>query len=285
MLWSRASRDADLGPGDTLGPYRLEDMLGEGGMGLVFRAVASDGTVVALKVLKQQLSTDETYRRRFIHEARAARSVEHKHLVPIFDANEADGYHYLAVCFVDGRSLAQEIEENGPLPLERLPRLVSEIAAGLDALHAAGLVHRDIKPSNIMLDAAGSAAVTDFGLAKGPSYTVLTKPGQVMGTIDYLAPELIKGTPASPASDVYALGCTVFECLAGKPPFADRGIYQAAVAHLEDEPPDPCAARDDGSPSLSWAVLQALAKDPARRPPTATAYAHGIRLAVDARGG
>jgi serine/threonine protein kinase len=281
MLRPWASQRTELDGAEKIGPYRLESLLGEGGMGIVFRAVReTDQTTVALKVLRKELSSDDTYRKRFIHEARAARSVESKHLAPILDAGEIDGYHYLAVGYVQGHSLSHEIERRGPLPLDRVPRLVAQVASGLDSIHAAGLVHRDVKPSNIMLDEDGSAVLTDFGLAKGRGYTVLTKPGQVMGTVDYLAPELIKGAPASPASDIYGLGCTVFECIAGDPPFADRPQYQAAVAHLEDEPSDPFLGRVDGTPSLSWALLQALAKDPAQRPRTATAYAYGIRVAA-----
>ena len=118
----------------------------------------------------------------------------------------------------------------------------------------------------------GSAALTDFGLAKGAAYTVLTRPGQVLGTLDYLAPELVRGGEATPASDIYALGCVAFECLAGKPPFADRSLFGVGTAHLEDDPPDPPA-----SPEVSQALLLALAKDPAARPPTATMYAHLLR--------
>ena len=158
--------------------------------------------------------------------------------------------------------------------LEETVRLVAEIAAGLDALHRGGVVHRDVKPSNVMVREDGSAALTDFGLAKGAAYTVLTRPGEVLGTLDYLAPELIRGGAATAASDVYALGCVAFECLAGTPPFADRSLFGVATAHLEDDPPDPPA-----STAVSWALLRALEKDPAARPPTATMYAHLLHSA------
>lgn len=271
----------DLKTGDRIGPYRLDEVLGEGGMGIVFRAVRDpDGDVVALKVLRRELSHDDTYRRRLIHEARAAGEVRHRHLVPVLDAGEEAERSYLAVSFVPGRTLEQRIHVDGPLPLADAVRLLAQVAAGLDALHQAELVHRDVKPSNIMLDENDDAALTDFGLAKGRAYTVLTRPGQVMGTLDYLAPEMIKGGRATAASDIYALGCVAFECLAGHAPFAEKAVFQVAMAHLEEEPPDPCADRDDCPDGLAWAVLRALEKDPAQRPPTATAYARIVGMAA-----
>jgi serine/threonine protein kinase len=274
--------EAELQPGDSLGPYRLEEILGEGAMGIVFRAVR-DGQAVALKVLKQRLSSDDVFRRRFEHEARIAAEVEHKHLVPILEAGQAGGRQYLASRYVAGRSLERRIDEAAPLPLPEVLALVAGVASGLDALHRKGLVHRDVKPSNIVLDEDGVAALTDFGLAKGPAYTILTKPGEVMGTLDYLAPELIRGEEAGPASDIYALGCVVFECLAGQPPFGGKSLFEVGSAHLTEEPPDPCA-RIAGAPrGLGWAAQRALAKDPGERPPTATAYASLLHVAVNVR--
>jgi serine/threonine protein kinase len=274
----------ELAVGDVLGPYRLEELLGEGGMGLVFRAVREgDDTAVALKVLKVDLSEDETYRRRFVHEARSAADVTHEHLVPILDAGEIDGRYYLAVGYVRGHTVEQRIESDGPLPLKEVLRVTTEVASGLDALHASGIVHRDIKASNLLVDEHGMTLLTDFGLAKGRAYTVLTRPGQVLGTLDYLAPELIRGEQATPASDIYALGCVVYECVAGKTPFGHKSVFEVGVAHLGEEPPDPGAERTDWSPELSWAVVQALEKEPAARPPTATAYATMLRVAATER--
>jgi serine/threonine protein kinase len=166
------------------------------------------------------------------------------------------------------------------MSLEEIVRIVAHVASGLDALHAAGIVHRDVKPSNVIIDPQGSANLTDFGLAKGRAYTVLTKPGMVMGTLDYLAPEMLRGSEATAASDIYALGCLAYECTAGRTPFADTSMFELARAHLNLEPPDPCANRPDAPEALSWAILQGLAKEPDKRPPTATAYAHLISFAV-----
>jgi serine/threonine protein kinase len=272
---------ADLEPGRRLGAYRLEERLGEGGVGVVFRAIKEpEGDEVALKVLRAELSADETFRRRFVHEARAAGEVRHKHLVPITDAGEAEGRPYLAVAFVRGQTLETRLASDGPMSLEDVVRVVAHVASGLDALHAGGIVHRDVKPSNVIIDETGSANLTDFGLAKGRAYTVLTKPGMVMGTLDYLAPELLRGSEATGASDIYALGCLAYECTAGRAPFADRSMFDLASAHLNVEPPDPCTNRPEAPEGLSWAILQALAKDPEGRPPTATAYAHLISFAA-----
>jgi len=269
----------ELEPGDKLGGYTLEEALGEGGMGLVFRARAEDGREVALKVLKIELAGDLVFQHRFRQEARAASEVHDPHLVPIIEAAEADGRHYLAVDYVPGGSLGDRISESTTLGIAELARVISEVAAGLDALHGAGIVHRDIKPHNILFSADGTAMLTDFGLAKGPAYTVLTRPGQVMGTLDYLAPELIRGQPATPLTDVYALGCLAFECATGKAPFADKGIFEVGLAHLEEPPPDPAAARPEISPELAAALLSALEKDPADRPASAGAFADALRRA------
>ncbi len=246
-------------------------------MGLVFRAVRNGGDVVALKVLKHELGEDAVFKQRFGQEARAAAEVEHPGLVPIIEAGEAEGRPYLAVRYAEGGTLEERIEDGGPFSLEETLRLADQLAAGLDALHGAGLVHRDVKASNVVFDVDGNGMLTDFGLARGPAYTVLTRPGQVVGTLDYLAPELVRGDRAGPASDVYALGCTVYECLTGVTPFHEKKLFEIGLAHLEEAPPDPAAARPEVGPELGRAVLAALEKDPARRPQSAGAYASLLR--------
>jgi serine/threonine protein kinase len=281
MESSRASDGSELQIGCCLGNYRLEEILGEGGMGIVFRAVHElDGRHVALKVLKRAFIEDETFRKRFVHEGRAAQEVEHKHLVPVLEVGEVDNRQYLAVAYVRGRSLLQLIKDDGPLEIEATLNVAAGVGAGLDALHSAGLVHRDVKSANVLIDENETSMLTDFGLAKGRAYTVLTKAGQVMGTLDYMAPELIRGEHASTQTDLYALGCVVFECLAGSPPFAGKAIYEVGIAHLEEPPPDLTVIRPDTPSTLAWAVGQALEKDPARRPTSATAYAMMLRVAT-----
>jgi serine/threonine-protein kinase len=257
-----------------LGDYSLELELGRGAVGVVHRGRSPDGRVVAIKTFDQALAGDETFRARLAHEARVAREIVDTHLVRILEAGEDDGHPYLVLEYLSGGSLAERLA-GGPLGLEEMLRVVAEVAAGLDALHRSGIVHRDVKPSNVMFREDGSAALTDFGLAKGAAYTVLTRPGQVLGTLDYLAPELVRGGEATPASDVYALGCVAFQCLSGRPPFGDRSLFGVGTAHLEDDPPDPPA-----SPEVAWALLRALQKNPVERPATATTYAHLLRAAA-----
>lgn len=257
-----------------MGDYTLDEELGRGATGIVWRATAADGSVVAVKLLDATLAGDAEYRGRFVREARVAQAIQEPHLVRILEAGSAEGRPFLVLEYVGGGSLTTRLAQR-PLGVEQTLSVVADVGAALDALHRGGIVHRDVKPSNVMLREGGSAALTDFGLAKGAAYTVLTRPGQVHGTLDYLAPELVRGGEATPASDIYALGCVAFECLAGHPPFADRSLFGVGTAHLEDEPPDPPTA-----PDVAWALLRALAKEPTARPATATMYAHLLRAAA-----
>lgn len=269
--------EPEPGPRAVIGPYRIETELGRGGMGVVYRAVRDDGTAVALKVLRPELANDPTYKRRFAREGAVAARVRDPHLVPVIDRGESGPWAFLAARYVAGGSLAERLKR-GPLPVAHLVRAVAHVGAGIDALHRAGLVHRDVNPSNVMLDDDGAAALTDFGLARGEADTVLTRQGRVVGTADYLAPEVIRGEPAGPRSDVYALGCLAYACAVGHPPFADRPtVGEVCAAHVRDDPPDPAVKRQDLPAPLAGALLTALAKDPVRRPATGTAYALLLR--------
>jgi serine/threonine protein kinase len=268
--------------GTTIGGYRIEERLGEGAVGVVHRAVAPDGEVVAVKVLRPELSADERFVARFVREARAARGLASGHLAAVVDAGEDTGRHFLVTRYVPGGTLRDRLTA-GPLELPDVVRVSAHLAAALDAVHAAGLLHRDLKPANVLLDEGGAAYLADFGLAKSAAFTVLTRAGETMGTLDYLAPELVRGEEATAASDVYALGCVVYECATGAAPFAGRGLLQVGLAHLHEDPPDPAAVRPGLGAEPAWAIVQALAKDPARRPATATAYAHMVSVAARAR--
>ena len=262
---------ADLRAGRLFGRYRLEALLGEGAAGIVFRANGD----LALKIIRPERAGHGDVLERFLREARLARTVEDRHLVPILEAGEVDGLAYLAMPYMAGGSLAGRLLERGRLGLDETVDLAAQLARGLDALHARGILHRDVKPSNVLLAADGRAALADFGLARAGDWTRLTREGQLLGTALYLAPELIEGSEATPAADVYALGCVLYECVAGRPPFGGRDAAEVGFAHLTETPEDPGA--------LGEALLAALEKDPAARPPTAAALARMLHVSRSSR--
>jgi serine/threonine protein kinase len=249
-------------------------------MGRVYKAVGPDGELVAIKLIKGALAADQTFRKRFGREARIAQEVKHAHVVPVLATGEHHGIPYIAQRFVNGGSLEARIKEQGQLDVETTVRVCAHIAAGLDALREAGLVHRDIKPGNVLLDEHGTAYITDFGLAKDHQGSVLTRPGQALGSIDYMAPEQIRADEVGAATDVYALGCVTYECLIGSPPFADRTGMRVLWAHLQDPAPDPLEKRSDLPPELGRVILRALEKDPAQRPQTAGQFAELLQTAT-----
>ena len=171
----------EINRGAVIGPYTVEALLGVGGMGRVYEAVGPNGEHVALKVVKRELARDTIFRRRFDREAEIAVRVKHRHVVPVLDKGEHDGIPYLAQSFIRGGSLAEKLERDGSLDVESAVRICLWVAAGLDAVHAAGLVHRDLKPGNILLDEQGVAYITDFGLAKDSQASILTRPGRLSG--------------------------------------------------------------------------------------------------------
>jgi serine/threonine protein kinase len=266
--------------GKNVGGFEVDSLLAVGGMGRVFRAHAPDGTVVALKLVKADLAADQVFRKRFDREARIAQQVTHPHVVPVLATGEYEGVPFLAQRFVEGGPLSEKIEKEGKLEAAATVKMAEEVASGLDALHENGLYHRDVKPANILLDQEGMAYITDFGLAKDSQGSLLTRPGQALGSMDYMAPEQIRAEEPTAATDVYALGCVLCECLSGKPPFADRQGMRVLWAHLQDEPPDPCAERSDVPAELGPTILRALAKAPEERPQSASEFAQSVRAAA-----
>ncbi len=263
--------------GQSVGPYTIETVLGVGGMGHVYLATSPDGEEVAVKVVKAELARDDTFRRRFDREAKIAQRIRHANVVPVLATGEHDGVPYLAQRYISGGNLADTIEKHGQLGLGVAVRVCEQVASGLDALHAEGLFHRDIKPANILLDEAGTAYITDFGLAKDSQGSLLTRPGQALGSLDYMAPEQIRSEEIGPAADVYGLGCVMFESLCGAPPFADRQGMRVLWAHLQDPPADPTEQRSDLPAGCAAAILRALGKDPAARPQSAGEFAREFR--------
>ncbi len=241
-----------------IGEYEVIERVGEGATGVVYRAEGD----VAVKVLR---NTDPVVAKRFVREARLAATIESRHLVRILDVG--DGFFVMP--YYPRGSLAEAV----PLAIDQVVRVAAEIAQALDALHAAGIVHRDVKPSNVLLGGDG-AVLADFGLARGVDSTQLTHDGQLLGTAHYLAPELIEGAAATPASDVYAFACLVYEAATGAPPFAGRNEAEIGYAHLVEDPPRP-----DLPGELPDAILLGLAKDPRDRPTSATALHRMLRAA------
>jgi serine/threonine-protein kinase len=271
--------DFELQPGETFGPYTIESTLGVGGMGRVFKATGPDGTV-ALKLVKEDIARDETFRKRFQREASIAQRVAHEHLVPVLDTGEIQGVPYLTQQFIDGGSLSELIEREGKLPPAEALDVLAQVAGALDALHSQGLFHRDIKPANILIDAGGDAFLTDFGLAKDSQGSLLTRPGQTVGSLDYMAPEQIHGADVTAQTDVYALACVAYECLTGDPPFADRQGMRVLWAHLQDEPTNPSEKAPEVPHALGEAVITGLAKDAGDRSQSASEYVSSLRTAA-----
>jgi len=270
----------ELQTGEEVGSYKVEGVLGVGGMGYVYRAVGSDGKPVALKLVKRDLASDPTFRRRFDREARIARQVSHPHLVPVLDSGEHAGVPYLVQRFVGNGTLASRIEA-GPRSIEDTVDVCTQVAGALDELHAQGLIHRDVKPANILLDESETAYITDFGLAKDTQGSLLTRPGQALGSLDYMAPEQVRGTDVTASTDVYALGCVTFECMTGAPPFADRQGMRVLWAQLQDEPPDPREKRPELQEAVAAVILRALAKEPDQRPQSAGEFASELKAAAE----
>jgi serine/threonine protein kinase len=266
--------------GQKVGSWQVESLLAVGGMGWVYKARSPRGELVALKLVKPDLARDPVFRRRFDREARIAERVSHPNLVRVLDTGEYEGIPYLAQQFITGGSLADRLEREGVLAPDLAVNMCREVASALEALHAQEFFHRDIKPANILLDAAGVAYIADFGLAKDTQGSLLTRPGQALGSLDYMAPEQIRAEEITAAADVYALGCVMYECLAGDPPFADRQGMRVLWAHLQDQPNDPVAGRPELPPALGRAVLHALEKDPAARPQSATEFAESVAAAA-----
>jgi serine/threonine protein kinase len=241
--------------------YRIEDVAGRGGMGVVYRAQHMHlGRTVALKLLNPELAASEEFRERFIRESRAAAELEHPNIVPVYDAGEVEGRLYLAMKFIEGTDLAELLEQETKLSADRVMPLLEQLADALDAAHRHGLIHRDVKPANALLD-GDRLYLTDFGLTRRVDSTrPLTATGRAVGTAAYLAPEQIRGEPLDRRVDVYALGCVMFQCLSGNPPYLRDTDMLIMWAHVGAEPPS-LSAEIPGLPStVDRVIKKALAK-------------------------
>jgi YVTN family beta-propeller protein len=258
---------ANLPIGSELLGYRIEALLGRGGTSVVYRAEHLRlKRKVALKLLAPELAEDARFRERFLRESELAASLDHPHIVPIYDAGEAEGQLYIAMRFFAGGDLRKLLREEGRLEPARALVLLAQVAEALDAAHEAGLVHRDVKPANVMLDEHGRCYLSDFGLTKQvSSQSGFTATGQIAGTIDYLAPEVIEGKALTPRADLYSLGCMLFECLAEVPPFRRESEFAVLWAHVNEPPPKLSERGEELPEELDAVVAKTLAKAPERR--------------------
>jgi serine/threonine protein kinase len=262
-----------LSPGSTFAGYEIDSVVGAGGMGILYRArqLRLDRPV-ALKVVEADVARDPVIRERLRREARAVASLDHPNVVPLYEAGEKDGTVYIVTRWVDGTELGTLIHDDGPLEPGRAARTAAQIAAALEAAHENGLVHRDVKPSNVILTREDHVYLTDFGLARRAGTAPgLTAEDQMLGTIDYVAPEQIEGSEPDARSDVYSLGCVLFEMLTGEPPFASqKGGMAKMWAHVNADPPSVSERRHDVPPALEEELKLAMARSPEVRPTAAT---------------
>ena len=251
--------------------YRLQLRIAIGGMGEVWQA--EDELIlrqVAIKILKEEYLSDPLFIERFRTEAKSAALVEHEGIANVYDYGEDTNAAYLVMELVPGESLSRVIEREKKLPDTRVLDIMAQTARALGAAHARGLVHRDIKPGNLLITPDGKVKITDFGIARVGDQVPLTKTGQVMGTVQYLAPEQATGKPSTPATDLYSLGVVAYEALSGKRPFTGENQMAIAMAHINEMPP---ALPESIDPRVQNLVLSCLAKKPNQRPESATSLA------------
>lgn len=257
--------------GTTIGGYRVVRMIGRGGMGVVYEAVqASLGRPVALKVLRPELADDPDFVARFRREARLQASLEHPHVLSVYEVGSSSEGLFLAMKLVTGKTLLDLLDQ-GELSTERALTLLDQVAGALDAAHEAGLVHRDVKPQNILVDDGDRAYLADFGLTRLGTETTATASRSMLGSVAYVAPEVVGGADPTPASDRYGLAATLFQSLTGDVPFPFSSPAAVLYAHAADPVPSARRRRPELSASLDEVFDRALAKDPAARPATSRA--------------
>jgi DNA-binding beta-propeller fold protein YncE len=281
----RGDPAAVLGSGSRVAGYRLEEQVGAGGMAVVYRAGDERlGRLVALKIMAPAMAADAMFRQRFTRESRAAAAVDHPHIIPVYEAGEADGVLFIAMRFVGGGDVGSLLRREGPLPSAGAASIISPVASALDAAHAAGLVHRDVKPANMLLDThpdrPDHVYLSDFGLSKGVQSGRLTASGQFLGTPDYIAPEQIEGLPVDGRADQYALACVAFELLTAAVIFARSEGWATVWAHLNSPPPRLSSARPDLPPAADEVLARALAKAPQDRYANCQQFADALREAL-----
>jgi WD40 repeat protein len=281
----RAAPLTGPGEGSRVASYRLEKQIGAGGMAVVYRARDERlGRLVALKIMAPALAADEMFRLRFIRESRAAAAVDDPHIIPVYEAGEANGLLFIAIRFVNGGDVRSLLFRQGPLPMPQVLSIVSSVGAALDAAHAVGLVHRDVKPANMLLDTRPGRPdhvyLSDFGLSKVMQASALTGSGQFLGTPNYMSPEQIEGRTVDGRTDQYALACAAFELLTGNAPFGPSEGWATVFAHLNTQPPPLTSRRPDLSPAVDEVFARALAKDPRDRYASCREFGEALQEAL-----
>jgi serine/threonine-protein kinase len=268
--------------GTQFAGYRITDVIGRGGMSIVYAAEHIQlGRRIALKLMAPHLGGDESFRERFIRESQIAASLDHPNVVPIYDAGESDGFLYIAMRYVEGIDLRTLLKRQGALGLGQSLFLLEQVAGALDAAHEHGLVHRDIKPANILVAQPSERVyLTDFGVAKAMSSPGLTKTGFFVGTFEYAAPEQLEGRPIDGRTDLYALGCVVYEALSGEAPFKAATEASIIHAHLTEPPPKLTAKRPDLPTALNPVIARAMAKVKEDRFDTCADLMNAVRRAA-----
>ncbi len=278
----------DLATGTVFAGYQIDGIAGEGGMGRVYRATEiALQRPVALKLIAEAFAGDRKFRERFQRESMLAASIDHPNVIPVYEAGEVDGELYIAMRFVDGTDLLHAVGREGALPPQRAVRIVSQVAAALDAAHRRGLVHRDVKPGNVLLTGTGEEEhvyLTDFGLVKTLEGDApgMTTAGTFVGTLDYSSPEAIQGQEADARSDVYSLACVLFFALARKSAFLRDSNVATMFAHVNEPAPSLLEAAPDVPPALAAVVERGLAKNPDERQQTAGELARAAQEALTA---
>ncbi len=267
----------------AFGRYRLIEVIGEGGMGKVYRAHDTMmDRYVAIKVLPRELATEPGYEERFRREAYTAARLTEPHIVPIHEAGEIDGRLYLAMPIIDGIDVHTLLQREGPMRPQRAVRVIEQLAAALNAAHAAGLVHRDIKPSNALLTGDDFVYLIDFGIAHDAAAARLTSTGVAVGTLAYMAPERFMAGTIDARADVYSLACVLYECLTGRAPYECDSIEGQITAHLTLDPPQPSALRPAIGAGFDEVVAAGMAKAPDARYRSARELAGAARGALTA---
>src|SRR5215217_1650200 len=281
-----ADKTDDPRIGKVIAGYRIEERVGRGGMGVVYRAEHLNlRRRAAIKIIAPDLAESEGFRERFTREARIAAALQHPNIVTVYDAGEVDGILYLAMQYIEGNDLSAMLRKDGRLRPYRAIDVCRQVASALDAAHAMGLIHRDVKPANVLVEGR-TAFLTDFGLTKRleGTHAQITRAGDVVGTIHYVAPEQIEGGKVSARSDVYSLGCLLYHCLSGQVPFGRETDVAVIYAHLSEEPSKLVDVRPDLPEGLDAVVAKAMDKSPDRRFPSCGDMISAARAVLDAAG-